>query len=316
MGATMPRQLITPPAVEPLTVAEAAKHVRLDETAFTPTPEAPSVALVSPAAAGSLSAGAYRYRLTFVTADGETDGGQISSVATVTNPAVNGQIRLTQIPLGGAEVTARRIYRTMAGGSSYLLVATIADNATTAYTDTIADAALGVGIPLANTTGDPELRAFIAAARDHVEQYTGRRLITQVWREDFDRFPCDRPLELLLAPVASVDQVQYVGEDGVLTTLDPAEYVVESTGLLARIRPAYGLVWPSTRDIWAAVQVTYTVGYGDTPAEVPASIRAAIKLLLGHLYANREAVITGTIASALPLAVESLLATYRIRRGT
>lgn len=315
-GALMPRQLITAAAVEPLTVSEAAQHLRLDETAYTPTPEAPTVALLSPAAAGALSAGAYRYRLTFVTADGETDGGQASAAVTVANPSVNGQLRLTEIPLGGAEVTARRIYRTVAGGSAYLLVATIADNSTTAYTDNVADAALGVGIPLVNTTGDPELRAFIAAARDRAEQYTGRRLIEQVWREDFDRFPSDRPLELSLAPVASIDGIQYVAADGTLTTLDPADYAVETTGLLARIQPAYGASWPSTRDVWAAVRVTYTVGYGATAADVPPSIRAAIKLLLGHLYNNREAVVTGTTATALPMAVESLLATYRIPRGT
>lgn len=312
----MPRQLITPPAVEPLTVAEAAKHLRLDETAYTPTPEAPTVALASPVAPGALSAGAYRYRLTFVTADGETDGGQVSSPVSVANPAVNGQVRLTQIPLGGAEVTARRIYRTAAGGSSYLLVSTLADNSTTTYTDNVADSALGTGIPLVNTTGDPELRAFIAAARDRVEQYTGRRLIEQVWREDFDAFPCDRPLELSLAPVSSIDGIQYVAPDGALTTLDPADYAAETTGLLARIQPAYAASWPSTRDVWAAVRVTYTVGYGTTPADVPPAIRAAIKLLLGHLYNNREAVVTGTTATALPMAVEILLATYRIPRGT
>lgn len=312
----MPRQLITAPAVEPLSVDEAAQHLRLDATAYTPVPDAPTVARLTPAAPGALSAGAYRYRVTFVTAEGETDGGQASTAVSILDPVTNGQVRLTDVPLGGAEVTARRLYRTVANGSAYLLLATIANNTATTYTDNIADTALGVGIPLVNTTSDPQLRAFLAAARDHVEQYTGRRLITQVWREDFDRFPADRPLELSLAPVASVDQIQYVAPDGTLTTLDLAEVLVETTGLLARLAPAYGLRWPATRETWGAVRVTYTVGYGASPADVPPSIRAAMKLMLGHLYANREAVITGTIASALPLAVESLLATYRIRRGT
>ncbi|HEJ7903487.1 TPA: phage gp6-like head-tail connector protein [Serratia marcescens] len=41
-------------------------------------------------------------------------------------------------------------------------------------------------------------------------------------------------------------------------------------------------------------------------------VRTAMLLLIGHLYANREAVIVGASASKLPLAVESLLQPYRI----
>ncbi len=40
---------------------------------------------------------------------------------------------------------------------------------------------------------------------------------------------------------------------------------------------------------------------------LPDTIRSAILLMLGHFYENREAVITGTIATALPMSVSSLL---------
>jgi uncharacterized phage protein (predicted DNA packaging) len=36
-------------------------------------------------------------------------------------------------------------------------------------------------------------------------------------------------------------------------------------------------------------------------------VQQAILLLVGHWYANREAVVAGTIATAMPLAVERLL---------
>lgn len=45
------------------------------------------------------------------------------------------------------------------------------------------------------------------------------------------------------------------------------------------------------------------------------SVQAACLLKLGHLFANREEVVTGTIATELPLASKSLLAPYRIRMG-
>lgn len=46
-----------------------------------------------------------------------------------------------------------------------------------------------------------------------------------------------------------------------------------------------------------------------------AEIQAACLLKLGHLFANREEVVTGTIATELPLASQHLLMPYRIRMG-
>lgn len=44
-------------------------------------------------------------------------------------------------------------------------------------------------------------------------------------------------------------------------------------------------------------------------------IQAACLLKLGHLFANREEVVTGTIATELPLASQHLLMPHRIRMG-
>jgi hypothetical protein len=54
---------------------------------------------------------------------------------------------LTQIPIGPPLVTARKIYR----GPSWRLVDTIANNTTTTYTDTKAEASLGAAVPATNT---------------------------------------------------------------------------------------------------------------------------------------------------------------------
>ena len=55
----------------------------------------------------------------------------------------NSQVALTAIPVGSTGVTSRKLYRTVAGGSALLLLTTIADNTTTTYTDSTADASLG-----------------------------------------------------------------------------------------------------------------------------------------------------------------------------
>ncbi len=55
------------------------------------------------------------------------------------------------LPIGGSLVTARKVYRTAAGGATLQLAATIADNITTSWTDTVPDASLGAAAPGTNT---------------------------------------------------------------------------------------------------------------------------------------------------------------------
>jgi len=103
--------------------------------------------------AGNLSAGLYKYRVTFINANGETQGGTESAGTTVTDPGTNGKIALSNIPIGGSGTTARKIYRTEANGSIYKLLTTLNDNVTTTYEDNIADATLGATCPEFNSTG-------------------------------------------------------------------------------------------------------------------------------------------------------------------
>jgi len=58
-----------------------------------------------------------------------------------------------------------------------------------------------------------------------------------------------------------------------------------------------------------------SIDMDDYAIVVNAAITAACLLKLGHLFANREEVVTGTIATELPLASKSLLMPYRIRMG-
>jgi len=54
---------------------------------------------------------------------------------------------------------------------------------------------------------------------------------------------------------------------------------------------------------------------GADPILLNPSVRAACLLILGHLYANREDAVTGTIATELPMGSRSLLMPYRIGMG-
>ena len=59
-----------------------------------------------------------------------------------------------------------------------------------------------------------------------------------------------------------------------------------------------------------ATIVRYRAGYAD--GAVPAPIRHAILLMVGHLYENRMAVTVATGMTALPMGVDALLSPYRV----
>lgn len=71
-------------------------------------------------------------------------------------------------------------------------------------------------------------------------------------------------------------------------------------------------VYPDTDTMEAAI---LEGSAGDDPIVVNDAIRAAILLIVGHLFANREAVVTGTIATQLPMGAHSMLWPYRVGLG-
>jgi len=107
----------------------------------------PSIAGYTLSAGTSLGVGRYYYFVTYVTAIGETNAGSNLIVGTTTG---NTTVNLTGIPVSSdPRVTARKIYRTKVGGTSdnQFFLATINNNTTTTYTDSIADASLtGLGL--------------------------------------------------------------------------------------------------------------------------------------------------------------------------
>lgn len=157
---------------------------------------------------------------------------------------------------------------------------------------------------------DDLIDGLITAARQHAEEYTKRAFITQTWEVTLDAFPTGQ-IRLPRPPLQEVAEVAYTDGNGDEQTV--ASFTTRPHPVAPAIYPLYAAEWPIALDDVGAVRVTFTAGYGDDRGDVPAPIRQAIKLLVGHYYANREGVVTGTIATVLPLAVESLLGPYRVR---
>lgn len=281
-----------------------------------PAPSAPTAALISPAVAGNVDNGAHRYAVTFVTADGETELGEVTAAVTVADKTVNGKVSLTALPLGGSAVTSRKLYRTAAGGTTYLSLATLADNTTLVYTDNIADSSLGAQAPTTNTTANPELTSWIASARQIGETFTQRRWIDQVvdWKLDGCHVPTGSTiLRLPFGNVTAVTSISYVDTSGVTQTF--TDYRTDlPTGekcTRGRIEPTYSYQWPQTRNVIAAMTIRVTAGYGASRASVPDALKTGMKALIGHWDRSREAVNIGNIVSEVPMGVKYLWSPFR-----
>ena len=128
---------------------------------------------------------------------------------------------------------------------------------------------------------DALLTALIQAAREYCERYTGSSLVTQT-RE-------------VITPL-------YV--EGMALPFGPVQSVTAPPETEAPFTVQYVAGYPPTDDIPP-----------DYAANVPASIKVAMKLLIGHWYENREASVTGVTNAVVELGVRALLDFYRRRLG-
>lgn len=165
---------------------------------------------------------------------------------------------------------------------------------------------------------DALITAYIAAASAHIDGpggWLGRSIGVQTLEARLDRFDCDL-VRLHSGPLISVLSVKYDDSDGVEQTLAGDAYSLDPRGVLA----AYGTTWPAARLRAGSVRVRYVAGHvADATADplvpsIPAPITAAVLLMVGDLFANRETAVTGTIAASIPMSttVENLLAPYRV----
>lgn len=165
---------------------------------------------------------------------------------------------------------------------------------------------------LLDNSEDGLLERRITAAREALEIATGRAFISQTWRYSFDSFPPGGGALPLPRPrLISVSSVKYYDSDGTLQTWSSSNYQTDTDSEPGRLAPVPGVVWPTAQDDrLAAVQVTYTAGYGTAASDVPSAIQQAVLLLACHLYENREAT-TPVKLSEIPYGILSIVWAYR-----
>lgn len=145
----------------------------------------------------------------------------------------------------------------------------------------------------------PVIQSLIEAAVEHVENETGQSYRGAGQRSEVLIWT-GWPASLATAPTEGEPFALEMSGPGGWVPIDPSRYSVEG----AR-------VWPVGR--WGVsgplrLRATYT---GEPSAPDP--VQLAVKLLVGHWYENREAVVIdrGSAPHTVPMAVDRLLAAYR-----
>lgn len=171
---------------------------------------------------------------------------------------------------------------------------------------------------------DIMILAWLGAAREHCENFLGLSLSPRTLEIALDSFPTTTIdgrtwVELPMGPVTEIVSVS-VGEPSDDTDAEEFElaadtYVLDDYKVPARLVTVSG--WPSITTATNAIKVRYIAGYEidtDGVSSMPKSIRAAMLLILGHLYANREDSTEKSMQS-IPNGAEALMRPLRVLLG-
>lgn len=156
---------------------------------------------------------------------------------------------------------------------------------------------------------DTLIENYLSTATYRCQLAARRTFITTTYDGYFDSWP-SREIKFPLPPLQSVTGVFYTDEDGNETEYDSSSYIVDAVSTPGRLRFKDTATTPSvTLQEINAVRVRFVAGYGDDPSDVPEIYSQAVRMLLGHYYENREALLVaqGLSLSELPLSVADLL---------
>lgn len=183
---------------------------------------------------------------------------------------------------------------------------------------TVADAKRHLRIDAADVNDDDYIGSLIKTAETHIERETF--IVTSKRSGEPFLFDCfDDELVLPRGPVdtATID-IKFIGIDGTEQDLALGAYRQVTNRLITRLYPPIGGRWPQFKRVPSGISVTADVGYVEATDVAPSlcseALKQAARLLVGHWYVNREAVIAArsVVPAEMPFAVTLLLEGERL----
>ena len=283
--------IISAVTTEPITVAEAEEHLRLDTTTFSG-----NISVEVSIAGGYHSITAsYGLEGTAISVDGYNAVVSVIPAAVSTGGTIDLKIQESD--------TATGTFTDYTGGgftqittSNATTVQEIGYAGTLEYIRVVATVTSAEGSFAANVVkyspyneSDTYIEALITASRAYAEAHQKRALATQQWRLTLDDFPDKDYIELPFPPLQSVDSIVYIDKDGTSTTMTvTTDYTVDTYKTPGRIDLAYGTNWPTTTlQPGSGLIITFTCGY-TASATLPKPTKQGMLLMIGDMHNNRE----------------------------
>ena len=183
------------------------------------------------------------------------------------------------------------------------------------------------------TDEDALISALIHTATARAEQFTGRALVTQTWRQTMDGWPglpdaharigslrarlggiptSPHFVNIGRLPLQSVISITTYDDDDNGSIFSSGEYFVDTESLPGRVVLRGGASWPVISRAANGIEIVFIAGYG-VAEEVPPPLRQGILMLAGHFHEHREAVGDSSFRD-LPTGVTALWSPYRLAR--
>lgn len=159
---------------------------------------------------------------------------------------------------------------------------------------------------------DQLIQALIVSARIILEAYTRRFFVTQRWRLICDAWPksveIGSRLVIPFAPFQSIDAIRIYDANGVADAIGAQSYHAPASNDEGRV--IFAVAPPNPGRGVDAIEVDFTVGYGELANQTPEPLRRAIMTLVAHWREKRG----DDADDALPRVVTQLAAPFRRRR--
>lgn len=162
-------------------------------------------------------------------------------------------------------------------------------------------------------TGDEDalLVSLITVAREHLEREAGLVLASRDFRLCLDAWPDDGILTIARGPVRAVTDVTVYDGEGVGQAVDLDGHLLDGEARPARL-------WlrdvPATGRVLNGIEVEFVAGFGESGAEVPETLKRAMLLHIGAMFACRGVVAPDAQPAVVPPGYDRLIAPF-CRRG-
>lgn len=158
---------------------------------------------------------------------------------------------------------------------------------------------------------DALLLSLTGTAREYLERETGLCLLAQSWRLYLDNWPADGIVRIAKSPVRAVQTVTVYGEGGLALDVSLEDHLLDGEGRPARLWLRHP---PSPGRMVNGIEIDFSAGYGEAGTDVPDTLKRAMLIHVGHMFAYRGVLSPDQRPAGIPDGYQRLVAPFRMRR--